>query len=391
MVGARPDRLTCSVAVLVLLIVLVDAKSGNLLEDYTPVLLETYFALNPRAELVAKLSNGATVTINRTSFLLYSVVPAEACVRNGANLCCMQKLSSALLEDAAGLPLCGRFVHQKPPHAGLGHWLAEYNSLILDELEHGVQRVQPQPTLTHEISLAEVEEVLGIGLGVRYTLQQVYQAVSKGYLANKTLLDPELGKAFDSSNWAVLYNFPTPRNRGNQYLQSRTFFLERIRAQRLRFPRSHATLFASNATRVCVHVRRGDVGVNDSHRFLPMSYYATVLRQIKQTVKQPTLSIVVISEGSTADFREVTAAHPDAMLLLSKEPFRHFVHMLYADVLVTSRSGFSHLAAELGDSITVAAPFWHKFSGATVFANVTTGVFDTRALQRMLTNRTAEF
>jgi hypothetical protein len=376
------------------------AGDAQALAELTPLALETLFAdAAPRTNLSVSLGGGAAVTLRRAGFLHYAVQSAGACLHDGRNRCCTERLAEALLEDAAGLPLCGRFVHQAPTRAGLGHWLGEYNRLIMDEVKYkdsGLQRVQPLPTLLHGISLAEVDETLGISLGVRYSLDQVQAAVARGYLANKTLSDPELAKAWAEQSRAVFYHFPKARVAGaNFYVQTRPFFLARVRAQRLRYPRAHATLFAPSATRVCVHVRRGDVGSKDQDRFLPMAYYAAVLSQLKASLKPPAhrlLSIVIISEGAPSDFVELTKAHPDGLLLLSKEPFRHFVHMLYADVLVTSRSGYSHLAAELGDSAVVAAPFWHKYSREkdTVLADLKTGAFDAAAIARILAARTPQ-
>ncbi len=56
-----------------------------------------------------------------------------------------------------------------------------------------------------------------------------------------------------------------------------------------------------------------------------------------------------------------------------------------------SRSGFSYLAAELGDAVCIAAPFWHTFSRteAVVYADKDTADFDSDALRNMLKRRRA--
>jgi hypothetical protein len=36
--------------------------------------------------------------------------------------------------------------------------------------------------------------------------------------------------------------------------------------------------------------------------------------------------------------------------------------MYHSDILVTSKSGFSQVPAELGNMIVIASPFWHEYS-----------------------------
>lgn len=222
---------------------------------------------------------------------------------------------------------------------------------------------------------------------MRYNETAVQEAVARGYLRQVHGLNKQpLGAVFDPTDGAVLYTYErAARNAAKDLPSLRRFFQERLAAQRLRHPGAHATLFRRDALAVCVHVRRGDVDKASVDRFLPLSYYVTVLAQIK--LVQADMDIVVISEGQAEDFRELSAAHPEVILLLADDPIRAFVHMLYADVLVTSRSGFSHLAAELGyQSCIIAVRSWVKYSRSniTLFAE-TKGTMDVVQLKALLT------
>lgn len=343
----------------------------------------------------ALLPDGEHVTLTPRSFDTYTVSNAANCLRSSSNTCCAYETASSglppsvYLEDAAGLPLCGQFVFQDlDPGAGLGHWLSEYMSLVNDtETLPSVQRVTTSTAMGHHISRAQVEQVLGLELGVRYNETAVHEAVAHGYLRQVNGISKQpLGVVFDPTNAAVLYTYErAARNAAKDLPRLRRFFQERLTAQRLRHPVAHATLFRRDAVAVCVHVRRGDVDKASVDRFLPLSYYVTVLAQIKRV--QADLDIVVISEGRVDNFKELTAAHPEVILLLADDPMRAFVHMLYADVLVTSRSGFSHLAAELGyQSCIVAVRSWVTYSRSniTLFADETYGTLNMGQLKALL-------
>ena len=347
--------------------------------------------LQGASSVEARLPGGDHVTLTPRSFDTYAVLNAASCLRSS---CCAYVTPglppSVYLEDAAGLPLCGQFVVQDlDPHAGLGHWLSEYMALVNDtETNLSVQRLTTVATMGHHISRDRVEQVLGLELGVRYNETAVHQAVARGYLhrVNGTSKQP-LGAVLSRTDGAVLYTYQrAARNGAKDLYRLRGFFQLRLAAQRLRHPEAHATLFRRRgALAVCVHVRRGDVGKSSSDRFLPLSYYVTVLTQLKSV--RAALDIVVISEGQTKDFVELTAAHPEVLLLLADDPMRAFVHMLYADALVTSRSGFSHLAAELGyQSCIIAVRSWLTYTrtNITLFADENNGKMDTGKLKAIL-------
>lgn len=76
-------------------------------------------------------------------------------------------------------------------------------------------------------------------------------------------------------------------------------------------------------------------------------------------------------------------------LLDPKDSLIHFTHMLYCDVLVTSRSGFSFIPAELGDSVVIVAQSWLKYNrqNMTIYPNLSNGTFDTNLFKRLLKQR----
>ena len=344
----------------------------------------------------ASLANGAEVTLQRDKKQpdTFVLTPASACVSGPVNLCCFQEhLGVIFLQDERGVPVCGRFVEQMyDTGAGLGHWLTEYNALVVDELSRGVQRVLPPTSLGHKLQLSDIDAVLGITVGVRYSQETLAKAVQAGYLSNVTCTKADLEACLLKNNWAAIHRFTMRRSK--PFAMSREFWRSRIAAQRLHFPWAHSTIFTPGHIAVCVHIRRGDVKItSSSNRYLPLSWYVKVLEALRSKVipSGSQFSLVVLSEGRLSDFDELVKSFPDTVLLLKSEDVAlHFVHMLYADILITSRSGFSSLAAELGDSSTLAVPFWGTYARAasTVYVDATSAAYDTQALRNMVLRNT---
>ena len=63
----------------------------------------------------------------------------------------------------------------------------------------------------------------------------------------------------------VLYYFPKgSRNADKIYNLARNFYRKNIQVQQVKFPDAHKTVFKPNSIKVCIHIRRGDVGADDA-------------------------------------------------------------------------------------------------------------------------------
>jgi hypothetical protein len=136
------------------------------------------------------------------------------------NRCCNLFPRNADVEDANGVPLCGRFFHSHVTlDAGLGHALAEYNTNLLAHATFGLKIVRGTlPRLGHAINRDDVLQSFGIESHLKYTVDDVAKAVQLGYLENITVTDLAATAAggFEDAKNDVLF-WSTTQNRGNRY------------------------------------------------------------------------------------------------------------------------------------------------------------------------------
>ena len=130
---------------------------------------------------------------------------------------------------------------------------------------------------------------------------------------------------------------------------------------------------------IAVHIRRGDLlpdrqFADLSSRMLPDRWYIDLLNLIMTQTKRP-LSIHIFSEGknglyqselgdafSWVDFYTHTGHRVTEHI---DTPFLETVHhLLHADLFIGSKSGMTHLAGMLGDSIKLLPSLWHSYRGA---------------------------
>ena len=123
---------------------------------------------------------------------------------------------------------------------------------------------------------------------------------------------------------------------------------------------------------VGVHIRRGDI-INDKisnpnleMRYQSNKYFFEVLSStINDIIKtQKKISIYIYSQGEEKDFEEFKA-FPQINLCLNMDVQQTFLNMVYADLLITSKSSFSYKPALLNKGIKVCPKdFWHGYPKA---------------------------
>lgn len=152
--------------------------------------------------------------------------------------------------------------------------------------------------------------------------------------------------------------------------------------------RSSAALSRTHSPfRVALHVRRGDLMWTHSERLLPASYYLDVALRIAKILQsfnvqyvcelyseelaspltlQPgdhgistDSETVIVMDSASSDLKALDAI-PCLQKYINYDPVDSIRRMASADVLVTSRSAFSYLAA-INNSygIVIYHPFWH--------------------------------
>lgn len=114
--------------------------------------------------------------------------------------------------------------------------------------------------------------------------------------------------------------------------------------------------------KICLHIRRGDVGVNNinAFRYTDNQFLITKLRKIKSVLDSKKIKhkIYIFSEGYLSDFKDFDFFNP--IFKLNEDEFETFNSLVKADLLIMAKSSFSYMAALLNDGIVFYESFWHK-------------------------------
>ena len=133
---------------------------------------------------------------------------------------------------------------------------------------------------------------------------------------------------------------------------------------------SEALSFHANRLSIAVHVRRGDIcqseqdpeNTNLSMRWLDDDYFLGILEKIHADLPDQIESETFIFTQGNAEDYEAYTRFPNTRICTDMGAIDSFRHMVFADVLVTSRSSFSYKPALLSRGIKICpAEFWHGY------------------------------
>ena len=120
---------------------------------------------------------------------------------------------------------------------------------------------------------------------------------------------------------------------------------------------------------IAIHVRRGDIMADPNHpnlqiRYLSNDYFEKVLYQVVEhfkKIQEKPLKIYFFSQGKPEDYPEFNR-YDNLEWCLDMGAQDSFLHFVYADVLITSKSSFSYKPALLNKGIKVCPKnFWHGY------------------------------
>jgi hypothetical protein len=139
-------------------------------------------------------------------------------------------------------------------------------------------------------------------------------------------------------------------------------------------------LFDRKFMNIAIHVRRGDIAIgkddnpNFSLRWQKNEYFINVLRNVFETIKsEKQIAVYLFSQGNVENFAEFNQFE-NLHYCLDMNAMCSFLHMCYADVLITSKSSFSYKPALLNKGIKICPKdFWHGYpeAGDWVLADYT--------------------
>lgn len=183
-----------------------------------------------------------------------------------------------------------------------------------------------------------------------------------------------------------------------EYSFTRNWFLNKYKLARTINPIK--SYFNNSKINIAIHIRRGDLlpGRSFSHlasRMLPDEWYATIINQLYELLGEK-IAVHIYSEGKNKSYLnelgiqnnwknyEKIKYQIDIFQHIDEPWYLDLEHMINADILVTAKSGFSHLAAIFNEKgVKLTTPMWHSFNGCTNVIDVDeqTANFDTKTLQ----------
>lgn len=130
-------------------------------------------------------------------------------------------------------------------------------------------------------------------------------------------------------------------------------------------------LYDASHYNIAIHVRRGDIMADPTSpnlrmRYLSNDYFERVLRQVVDNL--PTakpIHIYFFSQGVPEDYPEF-AIYENLHWCMDMGARESFLHMVFADLLITSKSSFSYKPALLNRKGLKVCPreFWHSYPEA---------------------------
>ena len=161
------------------------------------------------------------------------------------------------------------------------------------------------------------------------------------------------------NNQAKILNYPPLRHwfeRNIDYACNSKYFKE---IKSYFWQNKERNVFKNDKINIAVHVRRPNPHDNRIEGAnTPDEYYLNLIKNIKNKYTKKKLKIHIYSQGDINNFKNYEA---DNVILHINEPLsKTFIELVAADVLVTSASSFSYIAALLSDGEVYYKKFWHN-------------------------------
>jgi len=246
--------------------------------------------------------------------------------------------------------------------AGIGHQIANYNGGYHTAQILGINHAYSG------FSDMEWDEFLGFGVGEQSVLmlkKEGYKVRKLPYF-NESRESLELIKKIVNSYAGEKIVFCIELD---QFYQKQYEVIPHIKEKFESAPARQydRLIYDKSKINMAVHIRRGDIvdgqksgKVSMTKRWLTTDYYLMIVKQVAKVVGDQ-LEIYLFSQGNPEEFKEFEEyGHINYCFDMSARD--SFLHMVRADILVTSKSSFSYKPALLADGLRICpAEFWHGY------------------------------
>jgi len=122
-------------------------------------------------------------------------------------------------------------------------------------------------------------------------------------------------------------------------------------------------VFKNNKINIAVHIRRGNIhdrGQAGVRITTPNEYYLNIMNRIRRKYNEHNKELLfhIYSQGETNNF--AILQKEDVIFHLDEDICKTFTELVAADILLTSPSSLSYVAALISDGEIYYKQFWHK-------------------------------
>jgi hypothetical protein len=255
------------------------------------------------------------------------------------------------------------------PGAGIGHQMANWIAGYWWARQFGLQFAH------YPFSSKKWDDFLGFGENetkVADLLKQGYRKVLLPLFDESQPLEIQRTKEIIASYGNKKIVFVAEQDQGykDQY-----GVMDEIKQKFYNAPsrRNDKLIYSPDNFNIAIHVRRGDITIGQLNknpnllmRWQDNDYFKNVLMNVLAYIKTTKpIAIYLFSQGTEADFLEFKSFE-NLHFCLDMNPQDSFLHLVFADLLITSKSSFSYKPALLNNGIKVCPRnFWHGYPETT--------------------------
>ena len=262
---------------------------------------------------------------------------------------------------------------QPNPGAGIGHQLSNWNTAFYFAGFFGLHFAHSP------FSSPSWENLLGLGVGEPTAKELMARGYQRVLLPKFDAANPAhlglIGRIIDSyGGKKILFSLETDQGWLPQYetapaLQRKFFGAPARSADKDRL------IYSPGEFNVAIHIRRGDiVAMRDAspekwrQRWLDDDYYVNVLNTVLPRLDTgKKVVLYIFSQGLPKDFVDFLAMG-DVRLCLDMNAPDSFLHLVHADLLISSKSSFSYKPALISKGIKLCPRyFWHQYPATADF------------------------
>jgi hypothetical protein len=254
------------------------------------------------------------------------------------------------------------------PGAGIGHQMANWIAGYWFARQFSLQ-------FAHiPFSKEKWESFLGFGEGE----VRVVDLLNQGYKKVRLPLFDEYNDAEVTLNKKIIASYSNQKvvfvPEQDQGYKDQHGVMEAIKQKFRTAParKKDQLIFKPESFNIAIHVRRGDIVIGQENqnpnlllRWQGNDYFEKVLRTLINEIKtNKSIAIYLFSQGEVKDFPEFEQ-FANLHFCLDMNAQDSFLHMVNADLLITSKSSFSYKPALLSDGIKICPrDFWHGYPAA---------------------------